>query len=228
MALFSLLLILVEFPGILLCLRHAPPDMMSGPADGSSSSSSQHSEQKPPATATTRTVIPPLYIVNWIPRGLFYVFLATICFEQAIVVRALDEAKHASTSSKFFDGIFIVVSGWVMLAVGAAYIVLGILCVQRVMERVRWDERVKWAEYHEEVRRVEAKREEEEEREWRLEKGYSEVNGGGAEEDAALTGWWARLCQRLRLWRRRCRRRRARGRGGVFYQMGCRTVDWRC
>jgi len=201
MTLFSLLLILVEFPDLLPCLQHAPP-----------------------SNSTTSPRSPPLYIVNWIPRGIFYVFLSTICFEQSIVVRALDAARNASTSSRFFDGIFIVLSAWFMLVVGVVYILLGLFCIQKVMERVRKDEKEKWKEYYELVQRMELEKEEAEEREWLLENGEEGEHGTAA----AVGGGGRRCWQRLQRWRRRCKRRRLRGGGGVCYQLGCRTVDWRC
>ena len=108
MTMFSLLLILVEFPDLFPFLQHS---IITTTTTTTSLSDS------PPRQTTTTTIIPPLYITNWIPRGVFYIFLSIICFEQSIVVRAIDEERHASTSSRFFDGIFIVVSGWCMMLV---------------------------------------------------------------------------------------------------------------
>ena len=217
MTLFSILLIVVEFPDLFLFLQHAQPNSSSTPSSPSSS--------LPP---------PPLYIINWIPRGIFYIFLAIICFEQSIVVRALDEARHASTSSRFFDGIFIVVSAWCMLVVGAAYIILGLFCMQKVMERVRRAEKEKWNEYYEKVHKLDSEREEEEERRWLLDNGYDvEVGDALGEQQHDSTKGEKKSCwQRCLRWRRRCKRRRRVSRtggvGGVCYQLGCRRVEWRC
>lgn len=189
MTLMNVMLILLEFPHLLPFLRHAPDD----------------------------APLPPLYVVNWIPRGIFYAFLGTICLEQSIVVRALDAARGAPDASRFFDSIFIVATGWCLLAIGAAYVVLGALCVQRVMERVRRDEREKWRAYRERLYELEREEEEEEEREWLLE------NPGEAGEEGDVAGHWGRW----RRWRRRFERRRSRG-GGLCHWMGCRTVDCRC
>lgn len=183
---------------------------------------------------------PPLYITNWIPRGIFYIFLAIICFEQSLVVRAFDEARHASTSSRFFDGIFIVISAWFMLLVGALYVIFGIFCLQKIMEKVRIDEKEKWTRYYEEVHQLELEREEEEEREWLIEHGHAVVNHGhdkekeDDEEEEQKTkkccrgGCIQRCYRNFKRWKRRCKRRRKRGDGGICYQLGCRTVDWRC
>ena len=230
MTMFSLLLILVEFPDLFPFLQHS--------IITTTTTTTSLSDSSTPQTATT-TIIPPLYITNWIPRGVFYIFLSIICFEQSIVVRAIDEERHASTSSRFFDGIFIVVSGWCMMLVGVVYTIFGIFCVQKIMERVRIDEKIKWNEYYEQVHRLELEQEEAEEREWLLENGkIHEIdnvahNCDDVDEDEVGGCIKAeihkrRCCSRLVRWRRRCHRRRARGQGGFFYQMGCRTVDWRC
>ena len=217
---FSLLLILVEFPDIFPFLQHAP----------------NNNNNNTSSTSTT-IIIPPLYITNWIPRGIFYIFLGIVCFEQSIVVRALDEARHASTSSRFFDGIFIVISAWFMLVVGIVYILFGIFCIQRIMERVRIDEKEKWQEYYDKVHKLEMEREEEEDREWLLENGHDDEQHGahgknddGTKKKATFTikGSGRRCLQNWHRWRRRCKRRRRRGDGGLCYQLGCRTVDWRC
>ncbi len=120
----------------------------------SSSSATTHSS--PP---------PPLYITNWIPRGIFYIFLSIICLEQSLVVRAFDNERHVNSYSRFFDGFFIVVSAYIMAATGVVYILLGMCCCQRIMERVRRDEKEKWRVYYEKVREMELQEDEEEEEE---------------------------------------------------------------
>jgi len=214
---FSLLLILVEFPDLFPFLQHAPNNSNNNNASSSST--------------TTQTIVPPLYITNWIPRGIFYIFLGIVCFEQSIVVRALDEARHASTSSRFFDGIFIVISAWFMLIVGIMYVIFGIFCIQKIMEKVRIDEKQKWDEYYKEVQQLELEHEEADDREWLLENG---LNASGLDENGDNDtkrfdiGRGGRRCwQKWYRWKRRCKRRKLRG-GGLCYQLGCRTVDFRC
>lgn len=116
-----------------------------------------------------------------------------------------------------------------MLIVGALYILFGLFCIQRIMEGVRKDEKEKWTEYYEKVHTLELEKEEAEEREWLLENGHG---GHGEEEEHDdtyfLRGGGRRFWQRCLRWGRRCKRRRLRGGGGLCYQLGCRTVDWRC
>jgi hypothetical protein len=134
-------------------------------------------------------------------------FLAVICFEQSIVIRAIDTDKHASTFSRFSDTINIVITAWIMLAIGAMYVLLGAFCLQSVMERVRKEERENWEEYYELLKEIEAEEDEAEEREWLREN-----------DDT--------LCFRLQRWWKQWNRRRLRGEGWCGW-FG-RSLDWRC
>ena len=194
-SLFSILLILVEFPDIFPFLQHAPPVPSSqdrepitttspplpatSNANQSLSSNNNYATTSSVTTTTTPpqllpsfqsfssppTPPPPLYITNWIPRGIFYIFLAIICLEQSLVVRAFDNERHVNSYSRFFDGFFIVVSAYIMAATGLVYVLLGMCCIQRIMERVRRDEKEKWRVYYEKVMEMELQDEEEEEEE---------------------------------------------------------------
>lgn len=162
----------------------------------------------------------PLSLYHWIPRGIFYIFLSVICFEQEIVVRALDMDQHYSTSSRFFDTIPIVLAAWFMLIAGIMYVLLGICCLQTIMERVRIEEKESWIEYYEYLRLLDIEECEEEEREWLLE---NEDRDSGCCWSCGLCNTWCKGCQR---WHRRYQRRRRRGEG-CFSIMGCRTLDCR-
>lgn len=52
-----------------------------------------------------------------------------------------------------------------MAATGLVYVLLGMCCIQRIMERVRRDEKEKWRVYYEKVMEMELQDEEEEEEE---------------------------------------------------------------
>ena len=157
---------------------------------------------------------PPFSISNWIPRGVFYIFLALVSFEQSIVVRAMDEEKHADTFSRFFNSFFIFVSAWCMLVVGLLYVILGAFCVQKIMIKVRREERKKWKEYYERLHILDQQIDDEEESAWMLENPDSE-------------GSTFVFCQGCQRWSRRCQRRLARGRG-LGTALGCRMVDLKC
>ena len=144
-------------------------------------------------------------------------FLGLVMFEQQVVVAFIDDKRHASTSSRFFDGIFMVISALFMMLVGVTYILLGIFCVQRVMERVRREEVQRWDEYWEKLKKLEEEEDLEEEREWLLEHGGLQGQGGGGENISV-----AALTQRWRKWRKRFKRRYRRGKGWW------RTIDFRC
>lgn len=200
MSVFALLLLLIEFPDTFPILQMAP------------STSNNSSFRNSP---------PPLTLYNWIPRGIFYIFLSVVCFQQEIVVRALDMDEHLSTSSRFFDSIPIVLAAWFMLGTGIMYVLLGMCCLQKVMERVRREEKECWDEYYEHLRLLDLEESEVEEREWMLE------NEEGDRSGCCYCGCcriWGEPCRR---WYRRYRRRRQRGEGFCSV-LGCRSLDWRC
>ncbi len=175
--------------------------------------------------------MPPLYVINWIPRGILYAFLGLIILEQSIVVLARDQARHATAASRFLDGVFVVISGWVMIASGIMYVLLGTFCLQGVMERVRHEDSVRWREYYERIDEMEDEMEDAKEREWI-------ANGGGmramaTDEGMGSEGAIGRVTRRcwngfLR-WNRGCdRRRRQWNRNGLCqFQLKCRTIDWK-
>jgi hypothetical protein len=211
MASSAILLIAVEFPDLFPFLHHHH--------DTTTSVNNNNSSTQTTAAAGGAT--PPLYFSNWIPRGIFYLFLSLIMFEQQLVVEFIDDKRHASKSSRFFDGIFMVISASIMLLVGLIYILLGMFCMQRVMERVRREEKARWDEYWIKLKKLEEEEDLEEEREWLLENG----GGGGDSEHGVTVASNAGIMgykERWRKWRKRFRRRYRRGRG--WY----RTIDFRC
>ena len=146
-------------------------------------------------------------------------------FEQQVVVAFVDDKRHASTSSRFFDGIFMVISAAIMVLVGIMYILLGIFCVQRIMERVRREEMERWDEYWEKLKKLEEEEDLEEEREWLLEHGGGEFGGQqvvGGDGKSTRSGAAIGVKERWRKWRKRFKRRYRRGRGWW------RTIDFRC
>jgi len=188
----SILLITLEFPEFFPFLQHNHPSQPT----------------------------PPLYVSNWIPRGIFYLFLALVMFEQQVVVAFIDVKRHASTSSRFFDGIFMVISAAIMILVGMTYILLGMFCVQKIMERVRREEMERWDEYWEKLKKLEEEEDLEEEREWLLENGgeLGQGDGKSIRSGAAAIGFK----ERWRKWRKRFKRRYRRGRGWW------RSIDFKC
>jgi len=188
----SILLITLEFPEFFPFLQHNNPSQPT----------------------------PPLYVSNWIPRGIFYLFLALVMFEQQVVVAFIDVKRHASTSSRFFDGIFMVISAAIMILVGMTYILLGMFCVQKIMERVRREEMERWDEYWEKLKKLEEEEDLEEEREWLLENGgeLGQGDGKSIRSGAAAIGFK----ERWRKWRKRFKRRYRRGRGWW------RSIDFKC
>ena len=138
-------------------------------------------------------------------------------------------------------------SGWVMLATGAMYVLLGSCCLQGVMERVRRDDEMRWMEYYDRVAILEREMELGEE-EGQRESGSSATlsdaspllpspsDDGGAKTTTTTGGWsivgraWFRKCiLGMRRRARGCdRRRRQWNRNGLCqFQLKCRTIDWK-
>ena len=132
------------------------------------------------------------------------------------MVRALDMDQHYSTSSRFFDTVPIILAAWFMLITGVMYVLLGICCLQRVMERVRAEEKESWIEYYEHLRLLDMEECEEEEREWLLE-------NEDRDDNYCCYNNWTQGCVR---WYRRCQRRRRRGEGFCSI-LGCRALECR-
>jgi len=102
-----------------------------------------------------------------------------------------------------------VLSAWVMLIVGGTYVVFGIFCLQRVMERVRREEKERWDEYREEVERKERKLRADEERELLLESD-DDCEGRVLSDEEGIG---VMFCGKWERCRRKCLKKRRRGKG---------------
>jgi predicted membrane protein len=81
---------------------------------------------------------------NWILRGFVYSFIGLIGLEQDLAKKVEDIA--AGTTSVFgpdigtlFAMLFVSITTWIIIGVGAIYAVLGLLCLQRWHERMEKD-----------------------------------------------------------------------------------------
>ena len=81
---------------------------------------------------------------NWILRGFIYSFIGLIGLEQDLAMKVEDIA--AGTTSVFgpdigtlFAMLFVSITTWIIIGVGALYAVLGLLCLQRWNERMEKD-----------------------------------------------------------------------------------------
>jgi hypothetical protein len=81
---------------------------------------------------------------NWILRGFVYSFIGLIGLEQDLAKKVEDIA--AGTTSVFgpdigtlFAMLFVSITTWIIIGVGAIYAVLGLLCLQRWNERMEKD-----------------------------------------------------------------------------------------
>ena len=130
------------------------------------------------------------------------------------MVRALDMDQHYSNSSRLFDSLSIVLAAWLMLITGVMYLLLGMCCLQKVMERVRAEEKESWIEYYEHLRLLDQQSD--------LEENQWFVEG----EEGCCCQCCNTWCEGLLRWYRRVRRRRDRGEGFCSI-LGCRSLECR-
>jgi hypothetical protein len=89
----------------------------------------------------------------FISRGFIYSFLGLICVEEAYSERVRDIISHGK--DEFHVGwlaIFMQISSWCMLAVGALYMLLGVFCLRGVRDRMHRKEQEDWKKYREDMK----------------------------------------------------------------------------
>lgn len=101
-------------------------------------------------------------VQNWIPRGIFYTFIAFLAMVEQDIGN--DNYYNRKNSGGFFFSMtkehvaefLIGISSWIMLGYGILYIFLGVLCVQIAFNKVRDEYERRVAEWKQES--LEAKR----------------------------------------------------------------------
>lgn len=90
---------------------------------------------------------------TFISRGFIYSFLGLICVEEAYSERVRDIVSHGK--DEFHVGwlaIFMQISSWVMLGVGALYMLLGVFCLRGLRDRLHRKEQDDWKKYRENLK----------------------------------------------------------------------------
>jgi hypothetical protein len=96
----------------------------------------------------------------FISRGFIYSFLGLICVEEAYSERvrdivSRDIVNHSSRTDEFHIGwlsIFMQISSWFMLGVGAFYMLLGVFCLRGLRDRMQRQENEDWKKYREDLK----------------------------------------------------------------------------
>jgi hypothetical protein len=90
----------------------------------------------------------------FISRGFIYSFLGLICVEEAYSERVRDIVSHGK--DEFHVGwlaIFMQISSWFMLGVGAFYMLLGVFCLRGLRDRMHREEQEEWKKYREDLKK---------------------------------------------------------------------------
>jgi hypothetical protein len=90
----------------------------------------------------------------FISRGFIYSFLGLICVEEAYSERVRDIVSHGK--DEFHVGwlaIFMQISSWFMLGVGALYMLLGVFCLRGLRDRMHREEQEEWKKYREDLKK---------------------------------------------------------------------------
>lgn len=91
---------------------------------------------------------------NFISKGFNYTFVAIVAMEQAQADLVEESIKKRTNDPmgmdlSWFHALFVEIPAWVMLGVGALYMVMGILCMRPVRDRCREDYARRMEEYFE-------------------------------------------------------------------------------
>eukprot|EP00581_Thalassiosira_minuscula_P016015 CAMPEP_0183722746 /NCGR_PEP_ID=MMETSP0737-20130205/14615_1 /TAXON_ID=385413 /ORGANISM="Thalassiosira miniscula, Strain CCMP1093" /LENGTH=339 /DNA_ID=CAMNT_0025952977 /DNA_START=134 /DNA_END=1153 /DNA_ORIENTATION=- len=98
---------------------------------------------------------------NWILRGFLYTFIGLIGMEQDLAVKVAEIAAGTTANvfgpdyGTLFATLFMNITTWVMIAVGALYFLLGLLCLQGWYERLEKDHTEKVKAWKREKKREE-------------------------------------------------------------------------
>jgi hypothetical protein len=90
---------------------------------------------------------------SFLSRGFIYSFLGLICVEEAYSERVKDIVSHGK--DEFHVGwlaIFMQISSWFMLSVGALYMLLGVFCLKGLRDRMHKKEKDDWKKYREDLK----------------------------------------------------------------------------
>lgn len=86
-------------------------------------------------------------------RGFIYSFIGLVCTTEAYSERVDDLLTHSN--QRFYIGwgaVFMQVSSWMMFAIGAIYMLLGMCCLRGLRDRMKQKEKEDWKQYRHDMR----------------------------------------------------------------------------
>lgn len=84
---------------------------------------------------------------RFLSRGFLYSFIGLICVEEAYSENVRDIVHGHDEFHVAWAAIFMTLTSWIMTAIGLMYMLMGILCLQRVRDRLKEKEKEAWREY---------------------------------------------------------------------------------
>jgi len=106
-------------------------------------------ESDPPIQALKNAA----FLRGYLFRGFLYSFVGLSCAEEAYSERVKDMLSHAKdTFHVAWLSLFIDISSWVMIGLGAIYMLLGICCMKGVRDRMKTDYKKRWKTYREHMK----------------------------------------------------------------------------
>lgn len=90
------------------------------------------------------------FLQNYLSRGFLYSFIASSCLEEAFSELVKDMAAHSREQFHIaWFSLFMQVSSWMMLCLGAVYMLLGLCCLKGVRDKMVKKDRERWETYYE-------------------------------------------------------------------------------
>lgn len=94
-----------------------------------------------------------MLLTAFFSRGFIYSFIALVCTTEAYSERVDDQIAHSS--QRFYIGwspIFMQVSSWMMFAIGAVYMMLGMCCLRGWRDKMKQKEKDDWHQYRQDLK----------------------------------------------------------------------------
>jgi hypothetical protein len=101
----------------------------------------------------------PSHDNNWILRGFMYTFIGIIGMEQDVAIKVEDIASGTSNIllgpnyATLFASLSIAIATWIMVGVGVLYMLLGVMCLQKLYERLEKEYHDKLTEWKQKKKR---------------------------------------------------------------------------
>lgn len=84
---------------------------------------------------------------RYMSRGFLYSFIGLICVEEANSERVREIVSGKNTFQVGWAAVFMQISSWFMLGIGALYVLMGVCCLKRLKDKMKEKEIEDWRKY---------------------------------------------------------------------------------